>query len=87
VPRPRLDPQSVELGGTGEAGGVGVVELRGDEGYLAQIGPRLTAAFLERGLLLRPLGNVVYFMPPYVITEPEADWAIEQIRTVLTGLD
>ena len=28
---------------------------------------------LERGVLLRPLGNVVYFMPPYVITPEEID--------------
>ena len=28
---------------------------------------------LKRGVLLRPVGNVVYFMPPYVITEPEID--------------
>jgi adenosylmethionine-8-amino-7-oxononanoate aminotransferase len=28
---------------------------------------------LENEVLLRPLGNVVYFMPPYVITEPEID--------------
>jgi adenosylmethionine-8-amino-7-oxononanoate aminotransferase len=26
---------------------------------------------LEQGVLLRPLGNVIYFMPPYVISEPE----------------
>ncbi|MCX7110988.1 MAG: adenosylmethionine--8-amino-7-oxononanoate transaminase [Proteobacteria bacterium] len=29
---------------------------------------------LERGVLLRPLGNVVYFMPPYVITPEEIDF-------------
>ena len=28
---------------------------------------------LERGVLLRPIGNVVYFMPPYVITPEEID--------------
>lgn len=28
---------------------------------------------LERGVLLRPLGNVVYFMPPYVVNEAELD--------------
>jgi adenosylmethionine-8-amino-7-oxononanoate aminotransferase len=28
---------------------------------------------LERGVLLRPLGNVVYFMPPYVIAPEEVD--------------
>ena len=51
-------------------------------GYLDDIGPRLAAAFLDRGLLLRPLGNILYFMPPYVITESETAWAIEQIREV-----
>jgi adenosylmethionine-8-amino-7-oxononanoate aminotransferase len=28
---------------------------------------------LAHGVLLRPLGNVVYFMPPYVITTEELD--------------
>lgn len=63
-------------------GGVGVVEVQGD-GYLDNIGPRLAAEFLQRGLLLRPLGNVVYFMPPYCITESETEWALEQIRYTL----
>jgi adenosylmethionine-8-amino-7-oxononanoate aminotransferase len=73
-------------------GGVGVVELVTDKatrhaggGYLDDIGPRLTRAFLERGLLLRPLGNVLYFMPPYVITEAETTWALEQIADVLVA--
>jgi len=29
---------------------------------------------LSRGVLLRPLGNVIYFMPPYVITEDEINF-------------
>jgi len=64
-------------------GGVGIVELKGEGGYLDQIGPRLAAAFLARDLLLRPLGNVVYFMPPYAITEAQTDWALDQIHAVL----
>jgi adenosylmethionine-8-amino-7-oxononanoate aminotransferase len=32
---------------------------------------RFFAAALERELLLRPLGNTVYFMPPYVIADDE----------------
>jgi len=68
-------------------GGVGAVELVSDQpGYLDALGPRLAAAFLERGLLLRPLGNVVYFMPPYVITKEEAEWAMEQVTDVLGEL-
>ncbi len=69
------------LGDVRVIGGVGAVELAG-KGYLDELGPRLAAAFLERGLLLRPLGNVVYFMPPYCISESETEWALEQITNV-----
>ena len=40
-------------------------------------GLRLYRHALERGVLLRPLGNVVYFMPPYVIDEAEIQLMIE----------
>lgn len=39
---------------------------------------RFYQAALQRGLLLRPVGNTVYFMPPYVISEAEMDWMLEQ---------
>ena len=70
-------------------GGVGAIELVRDRtskdggGYLDALGPALSAAFLERGVLLRPLGNVLYFMPPYVITDDEVAWVLDQIRAVL----
>jgi adenosylmethionine-8-amino-7-oxononanoate aminotransferase len=32
---------------------------------------------LERGVLLRPLGDVIYFMPPYVVTPEEIDLMID----------
>lgn len=32
---------------------------------------------LERGALLRPLGNVVYFLPPYVISPEQIDFLAE----------
>jgi adenosylmethionine-8-amino-7-oxononanoate aminotransferase len=44
-----------------------------DSGYLAGVGPKLQAYFLERGLLMRPLGNTIYVMPPYCITGAELD--------------
>jgi adenosylmethionine---8-amino-7-oxononanoate aminotransferase len=42
-----------------------------DSGYLAGIGPKLQAFFNERNLLLRPLGNTIYVMPPYCSGESE----------------
>ena len=32
---------------------------------------------LERGALLRPLGNIVYFMPPYVVSENDIDHLVD----------
>jgi adenosylmethionine-8-amino-7-oxononanoate aminotransferase len=50
-------------------GTVAAIELKvPDAGYLSSLRPRLYAFFLNRGVLLRPLGNVVYILPPYVIS-------------------
>src|SRR5207302_1085018 len=40
-------------------------------------GLRVYRHALTRGVLLRPIGNVVYFMPPYVITPAEIDLMVE----------
>ncbi len=55
-------------------GTIAAVDL-GDEGadYLSAMGPRLLAFFRTRDLLLRPLGNVVYVMPPYCIGDDDLD--------------
>ena len=42
-----------------------------DGGYLAGIGPSLLAFFASRNLLLRPLGNTIYVMPPYCVSEKD----------------
>ena len=39
---------------------------------------------LEHGVLLRPLGNVVYFMPPYVVSEAEIDFMVD---TAIAGIE
>jgi len=44
-----------------------------DPGYLAALGPDLAKFFRQRGILLRPLGNVIYVLPPYCITAEELD--------------
>jgi adenosylmethionine-8-amino-7-oxononanoate aminotransferase len=51
-------------------GTIAAMDLAGSAaGYDSAIGPRLKREFLARGLLLRPLGNVLYLMPPYCIDE------------------
>ncbi len=55
-------------------GTIAAIDL-GNEGadYLSAMGPRLLAFFRERDLLLRPLGNVVYVMPPYCVGDHDLD--------------
>jgi len=51
-----------------------------DPGYLAGLGPQLTAFFQDRGLLLRPLGNTIYVLPPYCVTAADLDLVYAEIR-------
>lgn len=65
-------------------GAILIIEIKTENsGYLANVGQILAKEFLARNILLRPLGNVLYFMPPYVISEKEIDWVLSEIRSVL----
>ena len=57
-----------------------------DTGYLADIGPRLYAFFLDRGVLLRPLGNTIYVMPPYCTIGTELDLVYGAIADAANAL-
>ncbi len=67
-------------------GAVGAIEIDAGDGYFANVGQTLYQEFLRRGILLRPLGNVLYFMPPYVIEEREIDWVLGEIEDVLKNI-
>lgn len=45
------------------------------------------SAALDRGLLLRPLGNTVYFMPPYVIEEDQMDMIVAGTCAILDSIE
>lgn len=49
----------------------------GRDEYINAIGPVITKEALARGIYLRPLGNTLYMMPPYCITEKEMDQVYE----------
>jgi adenosylmethionine-8-amino-7-oxononanoate aminotransferase len=42
-------------------------------GYLSELGPRLRQEFQRENILLRPLANTIYVMPPYCVTGQELD--------------
>jgi adenosylmethionine-8-amino-7-oxononanoate aminotransferase len=65
-------------------GTIAAIELRAaDAGYLSDIRSRLYPYFLDNGVLLRPLGNVVYMVPPYVITAADLNHVYDVIKKAL----
>ena len=57
-----------------------------DEGYRSALAPTLKEAFFKRGLLLRPLGNTLYLMPPYCVSTEDLDRTTHVIDDVLSHL-
>ena len=79
----RLEPFRADsrFAGVRQLGTVAALDLKvPDPGYLAGLGPQLTAFFQARCLLLRPLGNTIYVMPPYCTTAAELDLVYDAIR-------
>ncbi|WP_300826845.1 adenosylmethionine--8-amino-7-oxononanoate transaminase [Helicobacter sp. UBA3407] len=56
-------------------------DLGGFEGQ--RKGLEVFNAGLKRGLLLRPLGNTIYLMPPYVLTKEQASYIVESLVEIL----
>ncbi|SMC09809.1 adenosylmethionine--8-amino-7-oxononanoate transaminase [Nitratiruptor tergarcus] len=68
-----------------QRGMIAAIEL---QGYKPQerIGLRINQEALKRGVFVRPLGNVIYFMPPYVITFDEIDMMIDSVYDIVKSL-
>ncbi|MCB9481867.1 MAG: adenosylmethionine--8-amino-7-oxononanoate transaminase [Desulfobacteraceae bacterium] len=55
-------------------------------GYLDKVGKYLKKEFLNKGFLLRPLGNVLYFLPPYCIEKEEIEVLYDCVNEVTSSL-
>lgn len=51
--------------------------------YFNEIGKKLYNEFLQRGIIMRPLGNVLYLVPPYCISTEELKFVYQNILEVL----
>ncbi len=68
-------------------GTVAAIEIEAeDTGYLSKLRPFLYDFFLKKGVLLRPLGNIVYILPPYVITPDELHFIYDVVADALDRL-
>ena len=54
-------------------------------GYFARVRDRVYQYMLERGVLLRPLGNTIYLNPPYCITDKELDRVYDALRSFISS--
>ena len=74
-----------QVGDVRHIGSIGALELDvADPGYLSALRPKLYQFYLSRGVLLRPLGNVVYVLPPYAITPAELNFVYDVIEESLS---
>ena len=65
-------------------GTVMALELNADDpGYFSVLRPALYKFYLSKGVLLRPLGNVVYILPPYVMTAEQLHYVYDVIAESL----
>ena len=72
-----------------QTGTIIALEFATPEGtsYFNDLRDKLYYFFLERGILLRPLGNVIYILPPYCMTETQLEevyLAIEESLQIIS---
>ncbi len=68
-----------------QIGTVAAMELDAPAGYLSDIGRELAAFSLQQGVLLRPLGNVAYCLPPYCTSDDELGRVYDVVQRFLDG--
>ena len=61
------------------------LEIKSDfeESYYGAMRNKLYNFFIENGVILRPVGNIVYILPPYVITNNQLQKVYQAIENVL----
>jgi adenosylmethionine---8-amino-7-oxononanoate aminotransferase len=82
---PRLGDKYHQLAKFRVIGTISAFDVNNSEksGYLNNVGREIRHHAIAYGVLLYPLGNALYWMPPYCITENELDWVYQQVGRVL----
>ena len=62
------------------------LELGENKGYLNNIGKKIKSLSIKKGLFIRPLGNVLYLLPPLCITDEELEKSYWIIKKTLDDL-
>ncbi|MGM0582717.1 MAG: adenosylmethionine--8-amino-7-oxononanoate transaminase [Bacteroidota bacterium] len=62
------------------------IKTNSDTSYVNEVRHKLYPFFLERDILLRPLGNVIYILPPYIIKKEEIELVYNAVEEMLDTL-
>jgi adenosylmethionine---8-amino-7-oxononanoate aminotransferase len=78
----KLHPKLKEVRQTGT-----IIALEWETGsntsYFSGLRDKLYNYFLGEGIILRPLGNILYILPPYCITDTQLDYIYSKIEEAL----
>ena len=61
------------------------IKTKGAAGYLNNISAAIHKQALKQNVLIRPLGNTIYIMPPYCITEEQLQHVYSVIESILVN--
>ncbi|MDB5063109.1 MAG: adenosylmethionine--8-amino-7-oxononanoate aminotransferase BioA [Mucilaginibacter sp.] len=61
-------------------------ETGNNTSYFSSLRDKLYHYFLDAGIILRPLGNIIYILPPYCITDAELDYIYSTIEQALNDI-
>lgn len=68
------------------AGTIAGFDLKISAEYGSSASVKLRKYFTDQGLLIRPIGNVIYLLPPFCITEQELRSAYEIVAEAIQGV-
>lgn len=59
------------------------IKVEGKQDYYGEMRNKLYSFFIEKGIILRPVGNVVYVLPPYIISKDHLEKIYQTIEEAL----
>ena len=60
-----------------------LLKVQGVETYYGNMRTKMYNYFIANGVIMRPVGNIIYILPPYIMTDRQLDAVYQVIRDVL----